>query len=166
VIETILWLGLIFVSPYSFEVKNGIATEAVIGTSFLDKQDRTALNAGFRLSYLDPDEKDAVITGEIQMLSQTVFTGSNYDTPRQKFMGDLSVAFYEFYHPYAFRLLLGPCAEWRTSKLNYGASIRAGLGYYTKEDFSFFADIGGRTILRTAADSMPYDLSFSIQKIF
>lgn len=153
-------------SPYPFEVEHGVATEIVTGTSFLDKADRNSANAGLRMTYLNSDETDAVMTAEVQFLSQTVFTGSNYKTPRYRFVGDTHLAFYEFYHPFAFRLVGGPSAEWRTSKLSWGLGYRAGLGYYLKASLSVFADFGQHYFWRSSGNTMPNDLSLSLQIIF
>lgn len=153
-------------SPYPFELRQGLTTEMVAGSSFNDHEDRPSANAGLRLTYLNPDERDTIITAEIQALSQTVFTGVTYKTPRYKFLGDLNLAIYEIYLPYAFRLVGGPCIEWRTSKVSYGANYRAGLGYYLNSFVGVFTDLGGRYLARNTKTSLPYDFSMSLQFIF
>jgi hypothetical protein len=152
-------------SPYPFEVSRGLAMEPVIGSTFSDKLDAASLSGGLRLSYFRPDETDAFFTPEVQFLSQTVLTGKQA-TPLQKWTGDLSLALYEIYNPYVFRLAGGGGAEYRESSYSFLAYYRGGLGRFFNSDVGFFIDFGQRQIFRKSKRSFPMELTTSLIWIF
>lgn len=164
---TLLISSFLVQSPYAFEIDRGFVIEPVVGMTVVDKEDRTGYSSGLRLSWLNPDQTDAVFTGELQALYQVVPTGKTYSTPRHRLWVDGLLAFYEFYHPWALRVLGGPSVEFReTSGKSFGLAYRIGGGYYFSSGFGVFMDFGGRAILRKSNTSMPYDLSASAQFIF
>lgn len=164
--------ALLFSSPYPFEIKTGIAVEPTVEVLFKDKTDKTKAVGGVRLSYLNPDVSDALITSEVQILSATSFsdkmtTGGNSEREiTTDYFFEAGFVFYEIYHPVAFRLAAGGGAE-----LRRGGSpdiyYRAGLGHYFSKGFGIFGDLGGRWIFRSDEKaSSPINVGVSVQLVF
>ncbi|MBN8555794.1 MAG: hypothetical protein J0L93_10145 [Deltaproteobacteria bacterium] len=161
---SIAFLSLIS-APFSFEVKPGFSLEPVAGYQFSDVSDNAAVMGGARLSFLQPNQRDAFITGELEWMSQTVFTGKQ-KTPMYKWTAGGSVAFYEIFNPYAFRILVGGGIERRRNSFNPVFTYRAGLGRFFSARCGIFADVGQRLISRTEKDSDPIETSLSAIIVF
>lgn len=164
--------ALLLTSPYPFEIKAGFIAEPTLGFQLNDKTDTEKALAGLRISYVQPDQADAFITSEIQILSATSFDKiSNASGQREMnfntdYYFETGFVFYEIYNPFAFRLALGGGVEARKTA-HADLYYRGGLGYYFNQSFGVFMDLEGRIIFRTdEKTSMPFNIGPSFQFIF
>lgn len=158
-------LGLLYLSILIGEIQRGIVTEPVVGWQMNDIVDHSKLLSGIRLSFLNSDISDAVITGEVSALAATKLTGGQ-KTPDTDYLFDGGILFYEFYHPMASRLALGGSAERRAHTIRPGLYYRASLGGYVGSRFGIFADLAGRVLFRQSQYSFPIDIGISAQIVF
>src|SRR5665213_3509921 len=146
-------------SPYSYEIKSGAILEPTLGYLFQDNLDNEKVTSGLRLSYIKPDETDAIITAEIQAIAATsIRRPANKFVTNTDYFFETGFVFYEIYNPVTFRVAVGGGTECR-KEASADVYYRGGLGRYFAKNFGIFLDVSGRVIFRAEKLSYPVEVN-------
>ena len=160
---------------YTYEINRGPSLELGGGSSFNDVQDSAAVQSTARASYSFANMEDAYLSFGLEFVHQSFrfdrldVNGNSGTVVKHKFIGDLSLMFYEFYNPFVFRAGVGAGAERRLARWSPQISYRGGLGWYFTPKLALFGDLAGRYILRemfgqrNIDNSLPIEATLSIQ---
>lgn len=158
----ILWLSLMSVHAYDFEISRGPSIEFKALSSVQDTDDDQTGGGGLRLGWSLANLTDSYVSGEIDFSYHRYFDKDV--SKKNKYLIDGNVVFYELFNPAVFRLALGAGVERRFDKNRLALNYRLGLGHYFTKHMALYGDFTGRGIFREkAAPWKKFDLSSSLE---